>query len=146
MRLTILIAVATVIAACGGKEEREQESMQGMGNMPAMGGMTMRSDSLMPGMRAHLDSLAGMSPELAGRMLATHDALAAQMLDAMGSDMRMMNMRADSTWVMLTDSIRRDLADLPAMSGNGLETRLRAHAERMRRLLAMHEQMMQQRR
>ena len=64
------------------------------------------------------------------------------MLDAMGSDMTMMNMRPDSAWTALTDSVKRDLADLPWLSGRALETRLTAHADRMRRLLTMHRAMM----
>ncbi|MGH2604376.1 MAG: hypothetical protein ACRDJ9_33930 [Dehalococcoidia bacterium] len=36
------------------------------------------------------------------------------MLDAMGSDMRMMGMTPDPAWTALTDSIKRDLADVPA--------------------------------
>ncbi len=143
MRLAALITVATLAVACGGREAGEQESMSDMGNMPGMRGMTMRSDSLMPGMRAHLDSLTGIRPPFAPGMLAAHDAMASRMLDAMGSDMRMMNMAADTAWTALTDSIRRDLADLPSLSGRPREMRVRAHVERMRRLLDMHGRMMQ---
>ena len=64
------------------------------------------------------------------------------MLDAMGSDMTMMNMRPDSAWTPLTNSVKRDLADLPSLSGRALETRLRAHVGRMRRLLAVRLMMM----
>lgn len=64
-------------------------------------------------------------------------------LDAMGSDMMMMNMPGDTAWTALTDSVRRDLADLPALAGRSLEVRVRAHVERMRRLLDTHERMMQ---
>jgi hypothetical protein len=120
-------------AACRGKETAQR---------PTMGGMSMRSDSLMPVMRAQLDSLAAVPPQFAAGMLAAHDAMASQMLDAMGSDMRMMDMRPDSAWTVLADSVKRDLADLPSLSGRALETRLRAHVGRMRRLLDMHGAMM----
>ena len=68
--------------------------------------------------------------------------MASQMLDAMGSDMTMMGMHPDAAWSALADSVKRDLAELPSLSGRALGTRVRAQVERMRRLLAMHETMM----
>jgi hypothetical protein len=111
--------------------------------MDAMPGMSMRSDSLMPGMRAHLDSMQAAPRERSARMLPAHEAMASQMLDAMGADMRMMDMTADSAWTALADSVRRDLAELPAMSGSRRESRMRSHIDRVRRLLDRHEAMMQ---
>lgn len=131
MRSTTLIGVLTLTAACHGKESAEQQTMSHMDTMAGMAGMTMRSDSLMPIMRAHLDSLAGMPAQFAAGMLIAHEAMASQMLDAMGADMRMMNLAPDTTWNALADSIRRDLADLPSLSGRPLEVRpgaRRAHA------------------
>jgi hypothetical protein len=133
MRLTNLIAIVTLAAACRGKDAGEQSRMATM---------SMRSDSLMPMMRAHLDSLAAVPPQFAAGMLAAHDAMASQMLDAMGSDMRMMEMRPDSAWTALADSVKRDLAELPSLSRGALEARMRAHVGRMRRLMDMHSAMM----
>jgi hypothetical protein len=124
----LLLAVA-----CRGKESGQQQ---------AMSGMAMRSDSLMPMMRADVDSLARMPAQVALGTLQAHEAMASQMLDAMGSDMGMINMRPDSSWTMLVDSVQRDLAELPSLSGRGLETRVKAHVVRMRRLMDMHGAMM----
>ena len=140
------LAAALVVAACGKKEAAPQQAMPGMGSMPGMTGMQgmgMRSDSLMPMMRAHLDSLAGISPQFAAGMLRMHEAMASRMLDAMGADMTAMEMKPDPAWTALTDSIKQDLADLPAVSGRALDARLNVHIGRMRRLMAMHESMMQ---
>src|SRR5712691_6106450 len=139
------LTAALVVAACG-KEAAPQQAMPGMGNMHGMTGMQgmgMRSDSLMPMMRAHLDSMARMPAQFAAGMLAAHDAMASRMLDAMGADMTAMGMKPDPAWTALTDSVKEDLADLPALSGRALEARLKAHIGRMRRLMAMHEGMMQ---
>lgn len=136
-------AAALAVAACGKKESAPQQAMPGMGNMPGMQEMAMRSDSLMSMMRAHLDSLAGEPAQFAGGMLAAHEAMASRMLDAMGADMRAMGMQPDSAWTALTDSIKRDLADLPSLSGRALETRVEAHVGRTRKLLDMHATMMQ---
>ena len=136
----LLLTVTLVgLVACGKKKEQPQSAMPGM---EGMSGMVMRSDSLMKKMQAHLDSLAGMPAQFAQGMLQAHDAMASRMLDAMVSDMTMMNMRPDSAWTALTDSVKRDLADLPSLSGRALETHLRAHVDRMRRLMGMHRAMM----
>lgn len=145
MNKTMIAGLVAVLAlaACGEKKgEPQQQAMPGMGNMPGMAGMTMQADSLMPMMRAHLDSLARLPTQFAGGMLAAHDAMSSRMLDAMGADMMGMGMTGDSAWTALTDSVRRDLADLPALSGRPLDARLKAHIGRMRRLMAMHHGMM----
>jgi hypothetical protein len=137
-RILLTVAVLALVG-CGKKTEQPQSAMPGMQGMP---GMVMRSDSLMPMMRGHLDSLGRMPSQFAKGVLQAHEAMASQMLDAMGSDMTIMNMRPDATWTALTDSVKRDLADLPPLSGRGLEMRLRTHISRMRRLLDMHRAMM----
>src|SRR5216683_3170589 len=76
-------------------------------------------------------------------MLSMHEAMASRMLDAMGADMTAMGMKPDPAWTALTDSIKQDLADLPVFSGRALDARLKAHTGRMRRLMGMHETMMQ---
>lgn len=88
----LVIVGALALLGCGKKKEQPQSAMPGMQGMQ---GMVMRTDSLMPMMRADLDSLAGMPSQL------------------------------------------------PSLSGRVLETRLRAHVERVRRLLDMHTTMMQ---
>lgn len=40
------------------------------------------------------------------------------------------------------NSVKLDLADLTALSGRALETRLKAHVDRMRRLMTMQGGMM----
>lgn len=137
-RFSAALAAMLIVAACGKKAPAPEQG----GQMAGMQGMSMRSDSMTAMMRAHLDSLAALPPQFAAGMMATHGALASQMLDAMGSDMRMMNMQPDSEWTALADSVKRDLAELPSRSGRALETRLAAHIGRMLRLLDMHRAMM----
>ena len=132
------LSALLIIAGCGKQERAPDQS----GNMSGMQGMSMRSDSMMPMMRAHLDSLAATPPQFAVGMIASHDAMASQMLDAMGVDMTAMGMKADSAWLALTDSVKRDLADLPTLTGQRLESRLRVHVDRFRRLMATHQEMM----
>jgi hypothetical protein len=64
------------------------------------------------------------------------------MMDRMGADMRGMNMSGDAQWNALVDSVKADLADLPGLQGRELSARMKAHGERVERLIAMHEGMM----
>ena len=105
-----------------------------MGGMPGIG--------LMTAMRSQMDSIAGMSPAQMQARMAAHRALSSQMMDAMGADMRSRHMTPGAGWSALSDSVRQDLAELPALSGAALQTRMRAHLDRMRRLMGQHGSMM----
>jgi hypothetical protein len=107
-----------------------------------MGTMPMQGMQMMSGMEAHLDSMAAMRPEQMATMMAGHQDMASRMMDAMGADMRGMNMQPDTSWSALSDSLRRDLAELPSLSGEPLRSRMEAHIERMRRIMTMHRGMM----
>jgi len=107
--------------------------------MPMVG---MRGLGMMTPMRSHMDSIAAMSPAQMQGMMAAHQALTSQMMDAMGADMRSRHMTPRAGWSALSDSVRQDLAELPALSGAALQTRMRAHLDRMRRLMGQHESMM----
>jgi hypothetical protein len=107
-----------------------------------MGGMQMQGMEMMPQMRAHVDSMAGMSPQQMQAMMGNHQAMMSQMMDRMGADMRGMNMSSSPEWTALTDSVKQDLAELSALKGQQLSARMRAHADRVRRLIDTHEQMM----
>jgi len=136
---SVLTLVAIALAACGRKQQAAQapaaDSAAGM--QMAMQGMQM-----MPLMRAHLDSLGAMESAQMAAAMTGHQDLASRMMDAMGADMRGMNMQPDSAWAALADSVRQDLADLPGQTGVALETRMQAHIARVRRMLVMHEGMM----
>ena len=73
--------------------------------------------------------------------MAAHDQMMSQMMDRMGADMRSMNMTGDAKWNGLVDSVKADPADLPGLQGKELSTRMKAHADRVRRLISMHEGM-----
>lgn len=114
----------------------------GPGGMP-MGGMAMGAAGMMPMMRAHLDSVTRMPAQQMPGMIATHEQMLSQMMDRMGADMRGMHMTGDARWMALMDSVKTDLAELPALQGSDLATRMQSHAARVERLMAMHEGMMQ---
>ncbi len=149
MRL-ILVLGGIVLAGCGGKDTREQAGGEAREGMPGMsmdsgsmeGHMGTESMSMMPMMGEHMDSMMRMPPAQMSQMMVMHQRMMSQMMDRMGTDMRSMNMSGNAKWTTLADSVKRDLADLPGLEGKELSARMQSHDKRVRRLLAMHEDMM----
>jgi hypothetical protein len=153
MRSMLIMSVGAIaLVACKGGE-RPAERTEPAGQPPT-GGMSMDSmqmggdhmgmggSDMMPTMRAHMDSMMRMSPEQMSAMTGAHDRMMSQMMDRMGSDMRSMKMSGDARWNGLVDSVKADLAELPGLQGKELSARMKSHADRVQRLLAMHEGMM----
>jgi hypothetical protein len=147
----ILILGGMALAGCGGKDGDQRRPAGQSGEvvagkrMDSMGMKVhegMQGMSMMPMMRAHLDSMMQMSPEQMSRTMAEHERMMSHMMDRMGADMRGMNMGGDAAWNALSDSVRADLAELPALSGRELAQRMEAHASRVNRLLDSHDAMM----
>lgn len=139
-RAILLLAWVLIGLACRDDAQRtdQPDTTRGM--------MTMRMPSLerLPEIRAYLDTVVRAEPAVLAELAPNHAARMERMLDAMDQDMRAMNMRADSTWQALADSVRVDLRALPGWRGEALVLRMRAHAGQMRRLVQMHERMMTQ--
>jgi hypothetical protein len=140
---------ALAVAGCkgGGDQAGRSADSAGMtGQMDSggmkMNGMKMQSMRMMPGMRAHMDSMMRMSPQQMQAMMARHQGMMSQMMDAMGGDMRGMQMSGTPEWNALADSVKQDLAELPDLKGQALSSRMKAHGDRVKRLIAMHESMM----
>jgi hypothetical protein len=143
-----MLTGAFAIAGCNGgdRAERMADSAGMAGHMDSGGmpGMPMQGMQMMSGMRAHMDSMMRMSPQQMQAMMARHEEMMSRMMDRIGSDMRGMNMPGSPEWTALTDSVKQDLAELPGLSGQQLSNRMRAHADRVRRLITSHEQMMKE--
>jgi hypothetical protein len=154
-----LVVGTLVLAGCGRGSNRDEPTRDtggmmghmdsggmGMGHMDSggmkMGGMPMQGMQMMSTMPAHMDSMMRMSPQQMQAMMAMHERMMSGMMDGMGADMRGMNMSGTPEWSALTDSVKQDLADLPNLKGQQLSARMRAHADRVKRLIAMHEKMM----
>jgi hypothetical protein len=141
-----LLLGALAVAGCGSGERagRSADTAGMMGHMDSggMGGMPMQGMQMMSTMRAHMDSMRRMSPQQMNTMMARHQEMMAQMMDQMGGEMRQMKMTETREWSALSDSVKQDLAELPNLKGQALSARMRAHADRVLRLIDAHQQMM----
>lgn len=140
-----VIFLMLLAGACAGEREPGQavgtQDDSGMDGM-AMPGMRMPSVEMLPGMRAHLDSLRLARPAEIPALVPTHRTRAEALLKAVDQDMKDMSMVGDARWLALVDTVRTDLAAFPGLHGEALVLRMRAHGGRMRRLLELHERMM----
>jgi hypothetical protein len=139
---TAIVALLASAACNKPKEAPAADSHSGMtmdsGRMEGMSGM--RNSGMMPMMQAHTDSMTRMNSGQMSGMMATHERMMSQMMDQMGSEMRQMKMSETPEWSSLTDSVKQDLAEMPSLKGRALSGRMRAHADRVRRLISAHEQ------
>jgi hypothetical protein len=143
-QLTVIVGLLASAACNKPKDTPAADSPSGMpmdsGGMRGMSGMG--KSGMMPMMQAHTDSMMRMNPEQMSGMMATHERKMSQMMDQMGGEMRQMKMSESKEWSALTDSVKQDLAELPSLKGQALSARMQAHADRVRRLIVAHEQMM----
>jgi hypothetical protein len=142
MKHLLAAALAFGIVSC--RERPAPSAGSNAADTSPMAGMNMEMQGMkmMPAMRAHMDSMGTASADRMKAMMAGHQEMASGMMDAMGTDMRMMSMSGDSAWTALSDSVRRDLAELPGMSGRPFSSRMKEHLARMQRLMDQHENMM----
>ena len=151
------LVCAAVLTACQRSDDRRTArdsagmmphadsaaGMSGMDGMAGMGGMVgMMGTAMMDSMHAHLGGMEKMSGSRMKEMLPMHRQMAANMLSRMNTEMRSMNMPADTGWNATVDSLRQDLIRMPEMGTRELETMMPAHHARMTRLMQMHRDMM----
>jgi hypothetical protein len=144
LHLMAALALLAAVACNKTKDTPAADSQSGMpmdsGGMAGMKGM--ENSSMMPMMQAHTDSMMRLTPGQMSGLMASHERMMSQMMDQMGADMRQMKMADTPQWSALTDSVKQDLAELPGLKGQALSTRMKGHADRVRRLIAAHKEMM----
>jgi hypothetical protein len=143
-----LLAVLVAATACSGGEQKDaarpdSADSSAMGSMPGMahtGGTA--NEGMLTEMRTHLQGMAGAGSDSLRRMMPMHRQMAANMLQQMGAEMRQMNMKGDTTWSALTDSVRQDLTSMPDVTAQELSDFMEAHRARLQRLMEQHGAMM----
>lgn len=149
--ISLLLAAAATFSACQARDDRSAMAdspatatrADSGGKMGEMGGMHgMMGGATMDSMQAHMGMMDSMSGERMKEMLPMHRQMAANMLSQMNSEMRSMNMAANTTWTATVDSVRQDLIRLPEMSSQELSAAMPGHHARLKRLMEMHRDMM----
>jgi hypothetical protein len=130
-----VIAMALALGGC-----REKQRGNDIENGPGIAARTrITADSLMPAMHTHIDSLAKLPVDSLPGVLQAHAIMTSQLLDVMGRDMTGVDMKGDSAWIALRDSVQSDLADLPGLRGAPLKYGVQSHVDRLNRLLVGYE-------
>jgi len=134
------------LGACADAKETADRGARTVDTTMGMGmGMPHRHSDMpgmmmVPMMRSHMDSMQmEMMGGAGGGMMSRHVEMVSDMLATMERDRRQMGLGGDSAWTALTDSVRRDLRQLPGFTGPGRRERMRAHMERMQRLLDLYQ-------
>lgn len=119
--------------------------MQGMAGMEGMQGMEGMSGTMgmMQQMQSHMQMMASAPADSLMSMMPMHRQMTANMLAGMNREMQGMNMSGDPAWRATMDSVRRDLTVLPELRGAELRDAVKAHGERLQRLMDSHQAMMQ---
>jgi hypothetical protein len=100
-------------------------------------GMDLTARPMLPGFRAHLDSLA--QPKMTHAAMTEHPYQVKHLVDAMHADMSMMGMPGDPAYEALADSAIKGSAELGRAGGADFQRRLRRHLDQLHRLTAAYE-------
>jgi hypothetical protein len=105
---------------------------------PPRAGMELKAMPMLPGFRAHLDSLAHTPAMMRGAM-SEHRAEVKHLVDAMHSDMMGLGMPSDPGYEALADSVVKGSVALGTAGGADLSRLVARHVEQLRRLTSVYE-------
>lgn len=129
------------LASCGGGAERPAATADSTARPSASdsrAGMKLEAMAMLPGVRAHLDSLA-QSPRMMRSAGSRYQAEIKNVVDAMNGDMARLGMHSDPAYEALADSVVRGSTALASASGAELERLVARQVEQLRRLSAVYE-------
>ena len=139
MRYVTAALAFAMLAACGKASDKAtadsasarlaDSGMAGM-HMTGMPSQGAGSGAMMQQMQANMQMMQGMSPDSMRMMMQIHQQMGDSMLAKMSKEMTDMKMPADARFTALMDSVKADMAAMPA------------HHDRMARLMGMHQTMM----
>lgn len=145
MRYPFMVAMAVVVAACGGGTREANDTAAGS---TAAGGMAghdmgnMQSNAMMDSMTVHMSAMETANAAALQSMVPMHRQMAANMVAQINTEMGSMKMPADQRFTALMDSVRQDLTRLPDVSSAQLKAFMTDHHGRLSRLMQSHRDMM----
>jgi hypothetical protein len=105
---------------------------------PKPAAMELKAKPMLPGFRAHLDTLTH-STRMAPAMMSQHMSEVKNLVDAIHSDMIAMGMPSDAAYEALADSVVQGSQALGTASGADFKRRLSRHMDQLHRLTAVYE-------
>jgi hypothetical protein len=143
-RLCVL-ALVPLAVACEGTTTRRASAAVADSTASARAMMSMASRSTKPdsaidatviAVTNDVRALQKATPAEAKAKLPAHEQLVNGMLNTFESRIRAMHVQADPAWTSVIDSVRTDLARLPAMQAEALPAYLPRHLYRVMRIVA----------
>lgn len=145
MRHPLMMAMAVVVAACGGGTRDTNDTAAGATAAGAMAGHdmgNMQSSAMMDSMVVHMRAMENADAAALQSMVPMHRQMAANMVAQINTEMGSMKMPADQRFTALMDSVRQDLTRLPDVSSAQLKSFMTEHHGRLSRLMQTHRDMM----
>jgi hypothetical protein len=140
-----VLALLPLALACKGGEQQAAAAMAdstaspgAMASAPAAPGSKPDSaiDATVTAVTNDVRALQKAAPDVAVGKLPQHEQLVNGMLTTFESRIRAMHVQADPAWLSVIDSVRTDLARLPAMKPEALHGFLPQHLNRVMRIVA----------
>ena len=128
-------ALLLLLCACGSPETGTRVAADTAETSPAHKPTAM---PMLPGLRAHLDTVAAKPAMLHGEM-AAHQAKVTEVVGAMQADMMAVGMHSDAAYEALADSVVKGSAARATASGKEFERLVMKHVDQTRRLVAVYE-------
>ena len=131
------------LAACGGKGAPDRGAVTD--SAPAASAAPvdhprpeLSAMPMLPGLRAHLDSVAA-NPSMMRSAMASHQAEVKAVVEAIHADMMAAGMHSDAAYEALADSVVKGSEALGTASGPDFQRLVMEHVDQMRRLAAVYE-------
>jgi hypothetical protein len=141
VRNSRLLGAFLVVAAagCGGSKARESTPPDSVvGSSGPSANVKLTATPMLPGLMAHVDSVAAHPAMLRGSM-SQHQAEVKHVVSAMHADMMALGMHSDAAYEALADSVVQGSAKLATAGGAGFNRQVMQHLDQIRRLASVYE-------
>lgn len=134
--------ILALITACAGGGEIHRDAATGSPDTGAVSRAAppMTAMPMLPGLRAHLDSVAAR-PAMLKDGMSGHRAEVMGVIEAMRADIMAAGMHSDAHYEALADSVVKGSAALGTASGREFDRLVVEHIDQMRRLASVYESM-----
>jgi hypothetical protein len=134
----MFLALVACSGKTGGAARTEGSARADSAASATPAAMELKAMPMLPGFRAHLDTLAH-TPAMMRGLMSQHQANVRDLVAAMHSDMMALDVRSDAEYEALADSVVEGSRKLGSAAGADFNRRVARHIDQLRRLTAMYE-------